>query len=199
MANEEQVAQLKRSISEWNLWRTGNRVQSPDLRGADLSGADLSRANLDGVRLRDANFTGSIFDHTLFVEVDLSTVQGLEAAEHHGPSTVNINSAILPYDEPTRTHFLRGVGFTETQIHYLPSLLTPRPIQYPSLFISYAHEDEAIAQRLHTDLQKKNVPCWYMARKASWNSHLEPKNWKNLFSHRKETFASKTRSLLSLL
>lgn len=35
--------------------------------------------------------------------------------------------------------FLRGVGFTETQIEYLPSLLTPRSIQYSSLFISYAH------------------------------------------------------------
>jgi hypothetical protein len=107
------------------------------------------------------NFIRSIFDHTLFVEVDLSTVRGLETAEHWGPSTVNINSVILPHDEPTRTHFLRGVGFTETQIDYLPSLLTPRPIQYHSLFISYTHKDEAIAKRLYTDLRKNDVPCWF--------------------------------------
>ena len=58
-------------------------------------------------------------------------------------------------------HFLQGVGFTETQIEYLPSLLTPRPIQYQSLFISYAHQDEAVAKRLYTDLRKKDVPCWF--------------------------------------
>jgi hypothetical protein len=34
-----------------------------------------------------------------------------------------------------------GVGFTETQIEYLPSLLTPQPIQYQSLFISYASQE----------------------------------------------------------
>jgi hypothetical protein len=68
---------------------------------------------------------------------------------------------ILPHDEHTRNHFLRGIGFTETQIEYLPSLLTPRPIQYQSLFISYASQDEAVAKQLHTDLCKKDVPCWF--------------------------------------
>ena len=56
---------------------------------------------------------------------------------------------------------MRGVGFTETQIEYLPALLTPRPIQYASLFISYAHQDEALARRLYTDLRNKDVPCWF--------------------------------------
>jgi hypothetical protein len=74
---------------------------------------------------------------------------------------VDVNSVTLPIEKQTRLHFLRGVGFTETQIEYLPSLLTPRPIQYCSLFISYAHQDEAVAKRLHTDLRKKDVPCWF--------------------------------------
>ena len=54
----------------------------------------------------------------------------------------------------TRLHFLRGVGFSDTFIDYLPSLLTAA-IQYESCFISYAHQDEALAQRLYKDLQDK--------------------------------------------
>jgi hypothetical protein len=42
---------------------------------------------------------------------------------------------VFPNEEHIRKHFLRGVGFTRTQIEYLPSLLMPKPIQYYSLFI----------------------------------------------------------------
>lgn len=152
-----------------------------DLSGADLSGADLISADLRHADLKHAILKGAIlssaifgftnlngasfsrtrFWQTLFASVDLSQVKDLDTATHDGPSSVDINSVILPHDEPTRLHFLRGVGFTETQIEYLPSLLTPRPIQYSSLFISYAHQDEAIAKRLYNDLRKKDVPCWF--------------------------------------
>jgi uncharacterized protein YjbI with pentapeptide repeats len=149
--------------------------------GADLSGADLSDANLSSAKLSTANlsntFLGSAcfnnaflsgtnfrqtrFYRTLFAWVDLSLVKALETASHEGPSSVDINSVILPHNEQTRLHFLRGVGFTENQIEYLPSLLTLRPIEYHSLFISYASQDGAIAQRLHADLRTKDVPCWF--------------------------------------
>lgn len=43
-------------------------------------------------------------------------------------------------------------------IDYLPSLLAPQPIEYQSLFISYARQDEALAKRLYADLGKKDVP-----------------------------------------
>jgi uncharacterized protein YjbI with pentapeptide repeats len=162
-------SKFQKSLSGANLSGanlSGANLINADLRGAQLNTANLSeaslyRANLSGANLSGADFTRSRFNHTIFEEVDLSTVQRLETAVHQGPSTVNINSVILPHDEPTRRNFLRGVGFTETQIDYLPSLLTPRSIQYHSLFISYAHEDEVIAQQLYTDLQKKDVPCWF--------------------------------------
>lgn len=32
---------------------------------------------------------------------------------------------------------------------------------YHSCFISYAHEDEQLARRLHTDLQSQGVQCWF--------------------------------------
>ncbi len=55
----------------------------------------------------------------------------------------------------TRKLFLRGVGFSDPFIEYLPSLP-----QYASCFISYAHQDEPLAQRLYKDLQDKGVRCW---------------------------------------
>lgn len=181
MADQEQIERLKRNIQEWNVWRqehpeiqpnlsgvylSGADLSRTDLSGTDLSGADLSRADLNGAYLSFTNlnsvcFKDTIFAHTIFAWVDLSNTKGLETAIHQGPSSVDINSVTLPHDEPTRLHFLRGVGFTETQIDYLPSLLTPRPIQYQSLFISYASQDDTIARQLHADLRKNDVPCWF--------------------------------------
>jgi TIR domain/Pentapeptide repeats (8 copies) len=128
---------------------------------ANLSYASLSYAYLSNANLSNVNFTGSHFYATCFAWVDLSNVKGLETAIHGNRSSVDINSVILPRDEQTRLHFLRGVGFTETQIEYLPSFLTPRPIKYCSLFISYAHQDEILAQQLHAHLRKNDVPCWF--------------------------------------
>lgn len=35
------------------------------------------------------------------------------------------------------------------------------PLQYHTLFIGYAHSDQALATRLHADLQNKGVRCWF--------------------------------------
>jgi hypothetical protein len=68
-----------------------------------------------------------------------------------------------------------GVGFTETQIEYLPSLLMPRPIEYYSLFISYAHQDEILAQRLYTHLRQKDVPCWFAPEDMKIGDRIRPR------------------------
>ena len=39
--------------------------------------------------------------------------------------------------------------------------LVVNPMEYSSCFISYSSKDEEFAQRLHTDLQKKGVRCWF--------------------------------------
>lgn len=191
MANPEHVERLKYSVEDWNKWRREHPEVRLDLSGADLSRTNFSSADLSGTDLSSANFSGTTLDganlslanligtnfnytslrkvnfrqayfaSTIFARVDLSQVKELETACHSGRSIVDIPTVILPHDEQTRLHFLRGVGFTETQIEYLPSLLTPRPIQYSSLFISYAHQDETIAKRLYSDLRKKDVPCWF--------------------------------------
>src|SRR6266436_5046549 len=35
------------------------------------------------------------------------------------------------------------------------------PIQFYSCFISYSSKDQEFAERLHADLQSKNVRCWF--------------------------------------
>ncbi len=187
---QKQIEQLIRSIHEWNEWRRQQPNLVPYLRGTDLSGADLSGANLSGidlsgVDLSDANLSGanlsgaiffrsllfrsplsgtlfsrSHFYQTTFAWVDLSDVRGLDTAIHDGPSILDINSVVLPTNEHTRLDFLRGVGFSDTAIEYLPSILTPAAIQYHSLFIAYANPDEILARRLYQDLQNKGIRCW---------------------------------------
>ena len=134
----------------------GAILSNASLAGADLTGVCFSRTTLD-----HTNFHQACFTLTVFAWVDLSLAKGLETALYRGPSCVDINSVIFPHDEQTCLHFLRGVGFTETQIEYLPSLLTPRPIEHSSLFISYASQDDTIARQLHADLRKRDVRCWF--------------------------------------
>ncbi len=142
-----------------------------NLTSANLTSANLHRAYLNETNLSSADLTTAGFHYTTFVEVDLRHVKGLETVLHLSRSIVDINSVLLPIDEHSRLHFLRGVGFTETQIELLPSLLTAdrgKPLSlrvpYSSLFISYSSQDEVIAQRLHADLRENDVPCWFAPR-----------------------------------
>ena len=57
--------------------------------------------------------------------------------------------------------FLRGCGFTDSLIDYLPSLVVDTPIKYYSCFISYSNRDEEFAKRIHADLQDRGVRCWF--------------------------------------
>lgn len=148
-------ADLRGAMCLWTDFKIAN------LSNAKLVGACLDAANFSRAQLRGTNFRQARLDQTIFAWVDLSLAKELETARYTGPSCVDINSVILPHDEQARLSFLRGVGFTDTEIEYLPSLLTARPIEYQSLFISYAHQDEVIARRLYTDLRKKDVPCWF--------------------------------------
>jgi uncharacterized protein YjbI with pentapeptide repeats len=153
----------KASLYEANLGHTNlsfaNLVRAK-LGSADLSRAKLHRADLSNANLNSTDLTKARFYYTIFAKVDLSTVNGLDTVRHEGPSTVNINSVILPRDKHTRLHFLRGVGFSDDFINYLPSLLATAN-QYHSLFISHSHHNQTFAKRLHADLQNQGVRCWF--------------------------------------
>ncbi|AFY68889.1 pentapeptide repeat protein [Thalassoporum mexicanum PCC 7367] len=74
VANDQQVAILKRGVEAWNKWReqhpkvaidlfgidlTGIDLHGANLSGADLSGEELRGANLQGADLSGANLQGS--------------------------------------------------------------------------------------------------------------------------------------------
>ncbi|MFL5666662.1 MAG: toll/interleukin-1 receptor domain-containing protein [Ktedonobacteraceae bacterium] len=56
--------------------------------------------------------------------------------------------------------FLERAGVLRIFQEHFPSLVR-RPLVYSSCFMSYASEDRAFAERLYTDLQQQQVPCWY--------------------------------------
>src|SRR5215831_5361102 len=183
MANDEHVAMLKKGVRAWKAWRNENpdicpdlgrahlsyaNLSEADLIGADLSwanlseadliGANLGRANLSGADLIGANLTDAILRQTVFENVTLTRVKGLDHCEHSGPSALDFQT--LQKSGPLPAEFLRGVGLPERLIEHLSSLLN-EAIQHYSCFISYSSKDRAFAERLHADLQNKGVRCWF--------------------------------------
>ena len=139
-------------LSEARL--TGANLHKADLRWADLTRADLSRTDLGGADLTFAQFFATIVANT-----DLCQTRGLAQINHQGPSNLTLHSIQLPQDG-SAIHFLRGAGVPDEWIDdYRAHMM--HPIQYHSCFISYVHQDDALAKRLHSDLQSKGVGCWF--------------------------------------
>jgi uncharacterized protein YjbI with pentapeptide repeats len=153
--------------------RGASNLSYADLSGADLSHAFLSRADLShaklcGTRLfrvdlydailNHANLTEATLIETVFTNVDLSSVIGLEQCIDGGPSVIDHRT--LQKSGPLPPPFLRGVGLPDNFIDYLPLLLN-RAIQHYSCFISYSAKNQTFAKRLHADLQNKGVRCWF--------------------------------------
>ena len=81
----------------------------------------------------------------------------MDACKHSGPSTLDIRT--LKESGSLPISFLRGCGFPELLIDFLPSILN-QTIQYYSCFISYSHKNKDFADRLHAQLQDKGIRCW---------------------------------------
>src|SRR6476646_4950141 len=92
MANEEHLAILRQGGEVWNQWRKDKLGITPDLSTADLSYAGLRQADLSEAYLSQANLTETRVGWTVFVNVDLSEVKGLESIKHGGPSSIGIDT-----------------------------------------------------------------------------------------------------------
>jgi hypothetical protein len=156
-------------LSRANL--SGVDLSGADLSGANFTRANLSRANLSGADLRWVSLNGTNLDmatlsqarvgYTLFVDVDLSRVQGIESVWHDSPSSVGIET-IYKSNGQIPEIFLRGAGVPEPFIVQMKALVRAmEPIQFYSCFISYSSKDQEFAERLHADLQAKGVRCWF--------------------------------------
>jgi hypothetical protein len=149
------------NLSGANL--SGADLSRADLSGANLGGADLSRADLSGANLNLTNFSGAYFigvhlNGTLFAGLDMSQIIGLETAFHYGPSIISVDTIYKSQGQIPEV-FLRGCGVPETFITFAKSLVN-NPIELYSCFISYSHDDQSFARRLHDQLQMRGVRCW---------------------------------------
>ena len=151
-ANLSRADLSRADLSEAGLSRAD--LSGADLGGADLSGADLSGANLIGVNLNEATAGWTVFGN-----VDLSVVQGLESVRHGGPSIIGIDTIYLSKGNIPEA-FLQGAGVPDSFIEYMATLVG-RPSQFYSCFISYSSKDQDAADRLHADLQSKGIRCWF--------------------------------------
>ena len=131
--------------------------QEADLNGANLSGASLSFALFNGTKLHQTNLHEAILSETTFADVELTESKGLESCKHAGPCIVDHRT--LARSKGVPINFLRGCGFPEALIDYLPSIVN-QAIQFYSCFISYSHADKSFARRLHNDLQGHGIRCW---------------------------------------
>jgi TIR domain len=98
---------------------------------------------------------------TIFGDIDLSTVKGLDTMQHEGPSTIGIDTIYRSKGNIPEA-FLRGAGVPETFITNIRALVeSMSPINFYSCFISYSSKDQGFAERLYADLQSKDVRCWF--------------------------------------
>lgn len=196
MANAEQLALLKKSVGDWNKRRHNDpriipRLGGANLRGADLSLADLSladlhganlvgvdlnladltQANLSGADLDGARISEAIIGWTVFADVDLGVVEGLDTARHFGPSTIGVDTILrsggkIPDEflrgcgvDPLIQKMLTGDGQTKTDAFYAWISRRHNPLQ--RCFISYATEDKSFVERLQEALNEHGVDYWY--------------------------------------
>jgi hypothetical protein len=80
MANSDHLAQLKKNVTQWNIWRTRNS-------GVVL---DLARTNLS-----EAKFHGTVLVATVLGNTSLRDVQGLESCTHEGPSILDYWTLVI--------------------------------------------------------------------------------------------------------
>ena len=143
-----------------------------DLSGADLSGADLSGADLSDANLTDANLGDCRCSRTIFANLDLFEVRGLDSTKHLGPSTVG-NDTLFRSKGKISDAFLRGCGVPEGWIEYLPSLIGMlEPIQFYSCFISYSTENQDFAAHLYGKMRDKGLRTWFAPKDAKAGKKL---------------------------
>lgn len=183
MANPEHLEIVKQGAEAIRKWREKQFSVAPlDVSGADLCAADLREAELyeallHGSRLDGASFQGAEFWGTMFANVDLSSAKGLEDVRHLGPSTLGVDT-LRASKGGIPEAFLRGCGLLPWEILdarlHDPTLSAGEIADLQckifeerakgwflgGLFISYAHEDRKLVDKLRQRLLQHKVAVW---------------------------------------
>lgn len=152
-ANLRSAQLVDSNLNAANL--SGSDLAGANLKGASLFGTNLTRANLEGVDLSNCIIGG-----TLFGNVDLSVVIGLETLIHLGPSPIGIDTIYKSHGKIPQA-FLENAGVPRGLIDYIESEIDYSEKLF-SCFISYTSKDEAFALKLFADLQAHGLRCWVL-------------------------------------
>ena len=149
-----------------------------DLRGSDLRGASLLQADLSGAILHGINLSQAACGQTVFANVDLASVIGLEQTVHAAPSSIGTDTLSRSGGNIPET-FLRGCGLSPWEI--LSAELYKRELTPPTLadlqyrifdawtkgrslingcFISYSWKDAEFVDRLRDRLMSEGINVW---------------------------------------
>lgn len=144
-------------LSYTDLGRTD--FSSADLCNAILCHTNLSGANFRETDLKDTNLSHAILRETMFIDVDLSAVKGLDAVYHLGPSAISFDTVQRSKGRISPI-FLRGTGVPEIFLDYIRTQRNA-PFDYPTCFLSFSSKDWDFVERLYSDLQRAGVRCWF--------------------------------------
>ena len=95
---------------------------------------------------------------TVFGNVDLSTVRGLDTLAPCGPSTIGIDTLDRSHGNLPEV-FLWGAGVPEDFLTSIRSLVG-RAFEFYACVISYNHTDQPFARRLHDPWQGRGIRGW---------------------------------------
>jgi hypothetical protein len=190
-------------MTYYNL--SGANLNGANLMGSYLMGANLCRATLHGTRLNvtnlseanltEADFSDAFLSLTIFGNVDLQGVKGLERVKHASSSILDIQTVYRSRGNIPET-FLRGAGVPDSFITYAHSLVG-RPIEYFSCFISYSSQDETFVKRLYADLQSNNVRCWFAPEDLKIGDKLRPSIDASIYLYDKLLLVLSQHSIMS--
>ncbi len=149
-----------------------------DLSLADLSLADLSGTNLWQANLQETNFSRTRVGNTIFGDLNLRQVIGLDEIQHGSPSTVGTNT-LANSEGKIPEVFLRGCGLSDWEIEevklYNPDLSNEeinkilykiyelratQALQISPLFVSYSQGDGEFVDKLESQLNAKGIRYW---------------------------------------
>ena len=128
---------------------------------ADLRGASLLVADFHGANLNEAELSQATCGHTVFANIDISAVSGLDEVVHAGPSSIAFDTLLLSKGKIPEA-FLRGCGVPGYLIENQKALIGAiQPIQFYSCFISYSTKNQDFAERLHSRMRNTGLRVWF--------------------------------------
>ena len=113
---------------------------NPETEGSGTNAPSGSGAGVDEISLitTGPELSGAVLFNTIFVDIDMRQVSGLDNALHLGPSRVGIDTIFRSHGKIPH-NFLHGAGVPEVFIKYMGSL-TGQAFQYYSTLISNYHD-----------------------------------------------------------